>query len=233
MTRRLTIPVSVLLAVLPAQTQMRGRGAGVVPIAPAQPAQSNARVSAGATTFRSNRGFVSGAIGIGHNPRFFFATLPPFHNDGVHSTITPFTGYGYPYYYPAYYFEYPFGTAYRSIDEYNGKTVAQQQPNNNGSDAVAVLAEQISDLRAEISRLEFAQSQAASTPLQPHVEEQPTVTLVLRSNERLQVRNYAISGHSLWIFDGQVPNRIPLSQLDIPATNDANSQNGVTLVIPD
>jgi len=52
--------------------------------------------------------------------------------------------------------------------------------------------------------------------------------LVFRDQHKLEVRNYAIVGQTLWSFGGQRTEKIPLSDLDLPATQKANEERGVT-----
>jgi hypothetical protein len=60
---------------------------------------------------------------------------------------------------------------------------------------------------------------------------QPTV-LVFRDQHKQQVENYAIVGDTLWDFAAQQTVRIPLSELDIPATVKANQEHGVRFSVP-
>jgi hypothetical protein len=56
--------------------------------------------------------------------------------------------------------------------------------------------------------------------------------LVFRDQHKEEVQNYAIIGETLWTFAPQHTQRIPLSALDIPATEKANDERGVTFRIP-
>ncbi len=44
--------------------------------------------------------------------------------------------------------------------------------------------------------------------------------------------NYAIVGQTLWNFSPQRTQKIPLSDLDLPATTKANEERGVTFRVP-
>lgn len=59
----------------------------------------------------------------------------------------------------------------------------------------------------------------------------PTV-LVFRDKHKQEVENYAIVGENLWDFAPQQTVRIPLSELDIPATIRANQDRGITFSVP-
>lgn len=59
----------------------------------------------------------------------------------------------------------------------------------------------------------------------------PTI-LVFRDQHREEVRNYAIVGQTLWNFAPQHTEKIPLSDLDLAATQKANDDRGVTFRVP-
>jgi hypothetical protein len=60
----------------------------------------------------------------------------------------------------------------------------------------------------------------------------PTV-LVFRDQHKQEIENYAIVGDTLWNFAPQETVKIPLSNLDIPATVKANQDRGLTFSVPD
>jgi hypothetical protein len=59
----------------------------------------------------------------------------------------------------------------------------------------------------------------------------PTV-LVFRDQHTQDVQNYAIVGETLWTFAPQKTQKIPLDDLDLPATRKVNDERGVTFRIP-
>jgi hypothetical protein len=69
------------------------------------------------------------------------------------------------------------------------------------------------------------QQQASAAPGQPTV-------LVFRDQHQEEVQNYAIVGQTLWNFSSQHTQKIPLSELDIPATEKANQDRGVEFKLP-
>ena len=73
-----------------------------------------------------------------------------------------------------------------------------------------------------------ASAQPAPRPHQPERTEavSPTV-LVFRDQHKQEVQNYAIVGQTLWNFAPQRTEKIPLSDLDIPATTKVNEDRGV------
>lgn len=77
---------------------------------------------------------------------------------------------------------------------------------------------------------------ARSVPPPPHVAERteaaPATVLVFRDQHKQEVQNYAIVGQTLWNFAPQHTQKIPLSDLDLPATTKANDERGVDFRLP-
>jgi len=63
-------------------------------------------------------------------------------------------------------------------------------------------------------------------------EAAPATVLVFRDEHKQEVKNYAIVGQMLWVFDLQHTQKIPLSDLDLPATTKANDARGVDFQLP-
>jgi hypothetical protein len=65
------------------------------------------------------------------------------------------------------------------------------------------------------------------------VSAQPATTLVFEDGRpSLQVHNYALIGNTLYALDGDTRQEIPLSQLNLPATVEANRKAGVDFSPP-
>ena len=56
--------------------------------------------------------------------------------------------------------------------------------------------------------------------------------LVFRDGHRTEARNYAIVGQTLWIYTDQDSKKVPLADLDVSATKEANSDRGVVFQVP-
>lgn len=69
---------------------------------------------------------------------------------------------------------------------------------------------------------------ASSQPAQP---QEPNV-LVFRDGHQLEVQNYAIVGDFLYDFTPGHARKVPLSQLDLPATVKTNDDRGVDFTLP-
>ncbi len=61
---------------------------------------------------------------------------------------------------------------------------------------------------------------------------EPATALVFRDQHVEEVHNYAISGGTLWVLNDQAGKKIPLAQLDIPATVKMNDDRGVDFQVP-
>lgn len=75
---------------------------------------------------------------------------------------------------------------------------------------------------------------ASSTPpvaVEPD-EATPTTVLVFHDGHRIEARNYAIVGQSLWIYTADDSKKVPLADLDVAATKTANSDRGVVFQLP-
>ena len=77
---------------------------------------------------------------------------------------------------------------------------------------------------------------ARSAPPLPREAERtvaaPATVLVFRDQRKQEVENYAIVGQTLWNFAPQHTEKIPLSDLDLPATTKANEDRGVDFRVP-
>jgi hypothetical protein len=82
-------------------------------------------------------------------------------------------------------------------------------------------------LSGKIDRLQ-ADVQSRNRP----AAQEPATALVFRDQHVLEVRNYAISGGTLWVLGDQQAKKIPLAQLDLDATAKMNDDRGVDFQLP-
>ncbi|HKD02760.1 MAG TPA: hypothetical protein VKB77_10040 [Terriglobales bacterium] len=102
------------------------------------------------------------------------------------------------------------------------------------------LAQQVNELSNEVVRLRQEQeARAYAPPPQPAAAPVPAkpepvifTVLVFQDRHREEIQNYAVVGHTLWIFNQDRARKIPLAQLDLPATSKANDERGVDFTIP-
>ena len=115
-------------------------------------------------------------------------------------------------------------------DEGGGAPVAPQQPDYSnqpagdyGPAAPEVAANTPSPFRPAY------QGQIEAAPVHP----QPSTTLIFKDGRSpVQVHNYALTDSTLYALDGDSRQEIPLSQLDVPATVEANRKAGIDFALP-
>lgn len=79
---------------------------------------------------------------------------------------------------------------------------------------------------------QLGQGSASSAGSRQGVSIMPGTLLVFKDRHQEEVENYAIVGQTLWTFAPQHNQRIPLSDLDLTATAQANDDRGLTFRIP-
>jgi hypothetical protein len=101
------------------------------------------------------------------------------------------------------------------------------------------LANEMNEQSLEQQRLREQADQdvyAKSTPVPMRAKEHsdilPATVLVFRDQHKLEVQNYAIVGQTLWNFAPDHTQKIPLSDIDLPATSKANDARGVDFRLP-
>jgi cell division septum initiation protein DivIVA len=101
---------------------------------------------------------------------------------------------------------------------------AYAQNNQAQQDEIDRLNQEVARLRDE----EQSSSPPSSTQAQVHGE----TVLVFRDRHTEEIQNYAIVGKTLWIFTEQRARKIPITDLDVPATTKANEDRGVDFRLP-
>jgi hypothetical protein len=79
---------------------------------------------------------------------------------------------------------------------------------------------------------EFYPRSPAAEQQPERTEAAPATVLVFRDQHKEEIQNYAIVGQTLWNFSAQRTKKIPISDLDVPATTKANDERGVTFRLP-
>jgi hypothetical protein len=134
-------------------------------------------------------------------------------------------GYGYPWLYGGYYDPYWWWDSDSRFD--------YDQQYETG------LANEMNEQSLEEQRLRAQSDQyvyARPAPLPPRqarpTEALPATVLIFRDQHKQEVMNYAIVGQTLWNFAPEHTQKIPLSDLDLPATTKANDDRGVSFRLP-
>jgi hypothetical protein len=119
--------------------------------------------------------------------------------------------------------------------DYGYNQQPQQQPvavseGTNANDVQLLLemqrlGDQVESLREEQRR----QASAAQAPPGPA----PATTFVFRDGRRLSTQSYAISGQTVWILSEHTARKVPMTELDLAATEQANAANGVEIRLPE
>jgi len=125
----------------------------------------------------------------------------------------------------------PFYSGFYSQPQEPQQPVVVEQDNNSRDLALQVqeLTDEVQSLRDE-QRMRESRKDAETRP-DPR-DDGPNATLVFRDGVQLSVRNYAITGDSVWVLDDHKTQKIPISRLDVAATEQVNARNGVEIHLP-
>lgn len=200
-------------------------------------------------------GFVShGGSGISRGP--VYAGAPhggAYWGGGVHGGHGH-GPYGYPGHYPYYpgrYYPWGYGYGwswypgwgwYGGVGWYGGDYSYPAQnypsyvyayPDNSGAyvENSQLQQDEIDRLNDEVARLREDRAQSP-VPSPPKAQVHAETLLVFRDRHTEEIQNYAIVGKTLWVFTEQRARKIPIAELDVPATTKANEDRGITFRLP-
>ena len=109
-----------------------------------------------------------------------------------------------------------------------------QTPSGNDSAPskveITVVDKRSDPARSETSAAALDPSSAATSA--PPVEESVAKTLVMRDGSKREIRNYAILGKNIFDLSDGRSRRIPLDDVDVPATTKVNEENGIDFKLP-
>jgi hypothetical protein len=185
-------------------------------------------------SFRSSRGLTSRNFGDFRGQRF--------RNYGIRNNCYGYRcawGYGYPWLYGGI-DPYWWGGSDSSYDQDQQYQIGLANEMNAQSLDEQRMREQADQYSyTPYASSSYAPSSPRSTeprPSDPRAagkpEAVPPTVLVFRDQHKLEVQNYAIVGQTLWNFAPQHTQKIPLSDLDLPATTKANEDRGVSFRVP-
>lgn len=137
--------------------------------------------------------------------------------------------YGYPWGYAGFYDPYWWSDSGSSFDyDQQYQTGLANEMNEQSLDEQRMRQQDDQDLYAGL----------APAPPREHREHEelneaaPATVLVFRDEHKQEIHNYAIVGQTLFNFNPQHTQKIPLSDLDIPATTKENDEHGVDFHVP-
>lgn len=177
----------------------------------------------------SSVGHASGASrggSFGHSGGVRFRTGNPYYSyRGSYGRRGYYPYFGYSGYYPYGWYDnsldYDSGDQNQDYDSFYQAPVAAPYQDNGLQRDVQVLNGKIDRLQADV--------EARNRPK----TEEPATALVFRDQHVEEVHNYAIASGTLWVLnDHQAGKKIPLAQLDIPATIKMNDDRGVDFQVP-
>ena len=134
-------------------------------------------------------------------------------------------GYGYPWLYGGIYDPYWWWDSGSSYD-------AQQQYETGLANEMNQQSLEEQSVRRQVDQDVYASLAPPPPRDKERTEAVPATVLVFRDQRKLEVQNYAIVGQTLWSFAPQHTQKIPLSDLDLPATTQANDERGVDFRLP-
>jgi hypothetical protein len=135
--------------------------------------------------------------------------------------------YGYPWLYGGLYDPYWWWDSGASFDyEKQYETGLANEMNEQSLD------EQRLRQQADQDQNVYAKSTPVPMRAKEHSDILPATLLVFRDQHKLEVQNYAIVGQTLWNFAPDHTQKIPLSDIDLPATSKANDARGVDFRLP-
>jgi hypothetical protein len=201
-------------------------------------ASGGAHFSGGGAHFGGGHavGFSSGRAGFGRGAGFNRGV----NRGGTHVSIrTAPYGYGYgryPYYGWGYYPWWGWDDGFWSDNGYTNDSGDQDAYTSYAPEASPYpepymgnsgLHRDMQALNSKIDRLQ-ADVEAKNRPK----EQEPATALVFRDQHVEEVHNYAIAGGTLWVLNDASAKKIPLAQLDLPATEKMNDDRGVEFQVP-
>jgi hypothetical protein len=134
----------------------------------------------------------------------------------------PYAGY-YPYGYYGWYSDPLDYDSTEDQDSYAGASYQAPYADDSG------LQRDVQALNGKIDRLQAG----VAARNRPEPDSEPETALVFHDQHVEEVRNYAISGGAVWVLNAQAAKKIPLVDLDIPATVKMNDDRGVDFQVPE
>jgi len=158
-----------------------------------------------------------------------------FHSRGFHHCFDCRRGFGYPWYagygYAGYYDPYWWDSSSSYDYDYDRERELALASEMNSLNIEEQRLREQDDRERE--RDEDSYARRSQSREEERAAVFPATALVFRDQHVEEVRNYAISGGTLWVLnDHQAGKKIPLAQLDLDATVKMNDDRGVDFQVP-
>ncbi len=117
-------------------------------------------------------------------------------------------------------------------DDYNQNLAIANEMNQQSLDEQRMMRQEEADGDQDVYARRQADSRSAAQEDPIGAPILPSTMLVFRDGHQQEVQNYAIVGETIWNFASHRTQKISLSSLDLPATEKANDDRGVTFRLP-
>ena len=109
---------------------------------------------------------------------------------------------------------------------------AYPPPDNSSANIAYEQQQEIDLLNDEVKRLRAERASASPSQESPAAQILAETVLVFRDRHSEEIQNYAITGNTLWVFTQERGRKIPIAELDVPATAKANADRGIDFRLP-
>jgi hypothetical protein len=168
-----------------------------------------------------------GSRSFGHGSGPIFVTRPGFGSRGGRwgrrRGWWPYYGYGWGWPY------WGWGDSGYSNNYYPSQGYAENDYDPRDAEIARDQQSEIERLNDEVSRLRD-QRESHNGPVTAASSEK--TQLIFNDKHSEEVQNYAIVGPTLWVLSPDKSRKIPLAQLDLPATEKVNGDRGVDFELP-
>jgi len=110
---------------------------------------------------------------------------------------------------------------------------AYPPPDNSSANIAYEQQQEIDRLNDEVARLRAESAPASPARESPAAQILAETVLVFRDRHSEEIQNYAIAGNTLWVFTQERGRKIPIAELDVPATAKANADRGIDFRLPE
>jgi len=143
--------------------------------------------------------------------------------------------YGYPWFSVGWYGGAGYSGAYYSYPDTSYPVYVSPPPDDSNAYVDYNQQQQINQLNDEVARLRAEQQSGSARPVPqppPRAEIHAGTVLVFRDSHSEEIQNYAVVGKTLWVFTEQRSRKIPIAELNVPATTKANEARGIDFRLP-